>query len=159
MSDLTTGMTTPVYRLRPSVAADYQAIADVWHSSASLPDVGPPIMPTRQELRERVDVAFAAGWEVTLAARERDVLGFVAIKPCEAVLDQLFVRPGFLGHGIGRALLDHAMTTMPAGFTLFTASSNTRARTFYEKAGLIFLSEAAHPRTGHPVSRYGWNSL
>ncbi|NLS02154.1 GNAT family N-acetyltransferase [Rhizobium sp. P32RR-XVIII] len=149
-------MTTPIYQLRPSVETDYDAIAEVWHGSASLPDVGPPVMPTLNELRERVDLAFAAGWEVTLAARERDVIGFVAIKPREAILDQLFVRPGYLGCGIGQALLGHAMAKMPEGFTLFTASRNTRARAFYEKAGLIFLRDAPHPRTGHPVTYYGW---
>ncbi|WP_165932856.1 GNAT family N-acetyltransferase [Rhizobium sp. BK251] len=113
-------------------------------------------MPTMNELRERVDLAFAAGWEVTVVARESRVIGFVAIKPREAILDQLFIRPGFLGYGIGQALLGHAMKAMPEGITLFTASSNARARAFYEKAGLIFLRDAPHPRTGHPVTHYGW---
>jgi ribosomal protein S18 acetylase RimI-like enzyme len=114
-------------------------------------------MPTLSELRERVDLEFASGWNVTVAVRENDVIGFVAIKPSEAVLDQLFVRPGSTGGGLGQALLAHAMTAMPNGFTLFTRSANARARRFYEKAGLIFLRDDAHPRTGDPVTYYGWN--
>lgn len=144
------------YKLRPSIEADRDAIAEVWHSSASLPGVGPPAMPTLDELRERVDVEFTAGWDVTVAARGSDLIGFVAIKPREAVLDQLFVRPESIGGGIGRALLAHAMATRPSGFTLHTRSTNERARRFYEKAGLILLRHAAHPRSSDPVTYYGW---
>lgn len=147
----------PAYELRPSLEADRDAIAEVWRSSASLPGVGPPVMPTLEELRKRVDAQFASGWSVTVAVRGNDVIGFVAIKPREAVLDELFVRPGSLGGGIGRALLAHAMKEMPTGFTLFTRSGNARARRFYEKAGLVLLRQAAHPRTGDPVACYGWN--
>jgi putative acetyltransferase len=114
-------------------------------------------MPTLDELRERVDLEFAAGWSATVAVRDDDVIGFVAIKPNEAVLDQLFVRPGSIGGGVGQALLAHSKTVMPKGFTLFTRSANTKARRFYEKSGLIFLRNDKHPRTGDPVTYYGWN--
>ncbi|MEI5681408.1 MULTISPECIES: GNAT family N-acetyltransferase [unclassified Mesorhizobium] len=147
----------PTYELRPAAKADHDAIADIWHSSASLEGVGPPTMPTLNELRARVDPEFAAGWVVTLAVRGDEVVGFAAIKPREAVLAELFVRPGSIGGGIGRALLAHCKMAMPEGFTLYTRSSNIRARRFYEKAGLIFLRDAVHPRTGDPVTHYGWN--
>ncbi|CAN5274574.1 hypothetical protein BH10PSE7_BH10PSE7_23310 [soil metagenome] len=152
-----TTATAQTYHFRPSVEADYDAIAAVWHSSASLDGVGPLVMPTRNELRERVDRAFAAGWAVTVAVRENDVIGFVAIRPREAILDELFVRPSFIGSGVGRALLAQAMTAMPQGFTLYTRSSNARARRFYEKAGLVYLRDDVHRRTGGPVTYYGWN--
>jgi ribosomal protein S18 acetylase RimI-like enzyme len=148
---------TQTYELRASIESDHDAIAEVWHSSASLPGVGPPSMPTLGELRERVDLEFAAGWSVTVAVREGDVVGFAAIKRSEAVLDQLFVRPGSIGDGVGQALLAQAIAAMPNGFTLFTRSANTRARHFYEKAGLVFLRDDVHPRTGDPVAYYGWN--
>ena len=145
------------HELRPSTESDYDAIAEVWHSSASLPGVGPPTMPTLGELRKWVDLEFAAGWSVTVGVRDGNVVGFVAIKRSQAVLDQLFVRPGSIGNGLGRALLSEAMAAMPNGFTLFTRSANTRASRFYEKAGLVFLRHDVHPRTGDPVAYYGWN--
>ena len=146
----------PAFDLRPSIKADNDAIAEIWHDSASLPGVGPPVMPTNHELRKRLDLEFAAGWSVTVAVRGDDVLGFMAIKPRESVLDELFVRPGSMGSGVGQALLAHAKTEMPNGFTLFTRPANARARRFYEKAGLVFLRDDAHPRTGDPVVYYGW---
>ena len=107
-------------------------------------------------MRARVDAEFSAGWVVTVASSEDYVLGFVAIRPHDAVLAELFVRPDLIGGGIGRTLLTHAMVAMPGGFTLYTASSNARARRFYEKSGFNFLRDDAHPRTGHPVTYYGW---
>jgi putative acetyltransferase len=144
--------------LRPSCEADYDAIAEIWHRSASLPGVGPAVMPTEAELRGRLDAEFAAGWQVTLACRGDDIVGFLAIRPAEAVLAELFVRPGSLGAGIGRALLRHATAVMPDGFTLHTRATNERACRFYEKAGLTVLRHGVHPRSGDPLTYYGWNT-
>jgi putative acetyltransferase len=148
---------TGTYKLRPSLEADRDAIAEIWHISASLPTVGPTVMPSLAQLRERVEVEFARGWVVAVAAHGSDIAGFVAIKPPESVLDQIFVRPGSIGAGIGQALLAHAKAAMPCGFTLHTRSANKRARSFYEKAGLIYLREDVHPRDGDPIVHYGWN--
>jgi putative acetyltransferase len=145
------------YKLRPSLEADRDAIAEIWHSSASLPTVGPAMMPTFVQLRARVDLEFAGGWVVTVATNGSDIAGFLAIKPRESVLDQIFVRPGSIGGGIGQALLAHAKAAMPRGFSLHTRSANRRARSFYEKAGLIYLREDVHPRDGDPIVYYGWN--
>lgn len=149
--------TSQAYQLRPAIEADHDAIAEIWHSSASLPGVGPLIMPAEAELRERVTAEFAGGWNVTVAVREGELLGFLAIEPHEAVLAELFVRPISIGSGVGRALLAHAMAAMPQGFTLITRSTNLRARDFYERAGLVALRDDKHPRTGDPVICYGWN--
>jgi putative acetyltransferase len=144
-------------RLRPSNEADNDAIAEVWHRSASLPGVGPAVMPTEADLRSRFDLELAAGWDVTVAVHRNEIIGFVAIKRKEAVLAELFVRPGSLGAGVGRMLLAHAIAAMPEGFTLYTRAANERARRFYEKAGLVELRTGTHPRSGDPIVYYGWN--
>jgi ribosomal protein S18 acetylase RimI-like enzyme len=148
----------PSWKLRPSMAADHDAIAEVWHDGASLPGVGPAVMPTLSELRHRVDLELAAGWRVTVAANQDFVIGFVATRPAEAVLDELFVRPGSIGRGIGRALLMHAMAEMPDGFTLYTRSANAAARRFYERTGLVFIRDGVHPGNGDPIAYYGWKA-
>lgn len=150
-------MTYP-FALRPSTETDHDAIARVWHSSASLPGVGPAAMPSEADLRKRLDAEFAAGWKVTVAVRGDEIVGFVAIKPEQAVLAELFVRPGSLGGGIGRALLAQAIEAMPGGFMLYTRSGNERARRFYEKAGLVAVREGVHPRSGDSIVYYSWKT-
>ncbi|MBN9077689.1 MAG: GNAT family N-acetyltransferase [Rhizobiales bacterium] len=145
------------FKLRPSDHADYDAIAEIWHGSASLPGVGPREMPSLAWLRERLDREFAAGWAVTVAVEGSAVLGFVAIKPKESVLDQIFVRPGWLGRGIGQALLAHAKAAMPEGFTLYTRHTNQGARLFYEKAGLHHFRDGVHSTSGDPIAYYSWS--
>jgi putative acetyltransferase len=145
------------FKLRPSLGADRDAIVEIWHSSASLPGVGPAEMPAPARLRERLDHEIATGWVVTVAVSGTEVVGFLAISPRESLLDEIFVRPGWIGRGIGNALLSHAKTAMPTGFTLHTRQANLRARRFYEKAGLVHLHDGVHPRNGDPIAYYGWN--
>src|SRR4051812_14990621 len=92
--------------LRPALPADYDTIAEIWHAGASLPTVGPATLPPMAVLRERVRAEFAAGWDVMLALRGDKIVGFAAMKPREAVLDQLFLDPGAVGGGVGRILLE-----------------------------------------------------
>ena len=148
----------PDYELRSALAIDHDAIASVWHSSASLPGVGPFEMPTLADMRNRVDIEVANGWVVTVAVRSAKVIGFIAVKPRERTLAELFVRPEELGGGIGKALLTQAIEKMPAGFTLYTRATNIRAQQFYEKAGLVFLRDDVHPRSGDQVAYYEWNA-
>ncbi len=147
---------SPIIALRPAQEKDYDSIAAIWHAGASLPDVGPPLMPDLQTLRRRIDAEIASGWDVTVATRAGNIAGFVAVRLQLAVLAELFVRSDCIGLGVGRKLLAHAMSVMPDGFTLYTRPANERARHFYEKAGLVFLRHGAHPRSGDPIVHYGW---
>ena len=145
------------FGLRHADQADYEEIAEIWHSSASLEGVSPPIMPTLADLRARVDVEIEKGWSVTVAIADSGLIGVSAVNVQEAVLDQLFVRPDVIGSGVGLALLQNSMRSMPDGFILHTASTNLHARKFYERRGLSFMHEGSHPRTGHLVCYYGWS--
>jgi ribosomal protein S18 acetylase RimI-like enzyme len=59
--------------------------------------------------------------------------------PTDGELYALYVRPGLIGTGIGRALTDAALASAAArGFTrmrLWVLADNARARRFYEQAG------------------------
>jgi len=142
--------------LRPATPADYDAIAAIWHLSAGLPGVGPAKLPSLERLRARVDVEIAEGWRVTVAEIDGEIIGFLAIKPEPAILDQLFMHPEARGMGLGVVLLDAAKAQMPGGFTLFTRPGNTPARRFYEKHGLVHLRDELHPVFGDPIVWYEW---
>ncbi len=142
--------------LRPATAADYDAIAAIWHASASLPGVGPAQLPSLGVLRSRVDLEIAEGWQVTVAEIDGEIIGFLSIKPEAAILDQLFMHPEARGMGLGVLLLDAAKAQLPDGFTLFTRPGNTPARKFYEKHGLTHLRDELHPVFGDPIVWYEW---
>ncbi len=142
--------------IRPATAADYDAIAAIWHLSAGLPGVGPAQLPSLERLRARIDVEIAEGWQVTVAEAEGEIIGFLAIKPKAAILDQLFMQPEARGMGLGRMLLDTAKAQLPGGFTLFTRPGNTPARRFYEKHGLTHLRDELHPLFGDTIVWYQW---
>lgn len=143
-------------RLRPVTDADRDSIALIWHASAGLPEVGVPRLPDLAALRARVDAELATGWEVTLAERYGIVAGFLAIRPAEGLLCELFLRPDCRGQGIGARLLAHAMARMPGGFRLFTRPVNAPAIRFYEAAGLRFLAADIHPHFGDRILWFGW---
>ncbi len=71
------------------------------------------------------------------------VLGFVVVLPREdgaAELDGLFTAPDQWGQGIGRALVDHAMTVArDRGCISLNLVANHRALGFYEKCGFQIL--------------------
>ncbi|MBB3937873.1 GNAT family N-acetyltransferase [Aureimonas phyllosphaerae] len=139
--------------LRPN---DVGGLADIWHASASLPGVGPPVLPSREAMRWRFEHELMPACRIIVAEQGGEAAGFAAMKLGERVLDQLFVRPGLLGSGVGRCLLDAVKREMPSGFTLFTRPTNPRACRFYEAAGLQILRREIHPRFGDPIVVYGW---
>lgn len=147
-------------RLRPvtqtATDADRNSIALIWHESAGLPEVGVPRLPGLAALRARVDAELASGWEVTLAEWYGAVAGFLALRPAEGLLCELFLRPDCRGQGIGARLLAHAMTRMPGGFRLFTRPVNAPAIRFYEAAGLRFQCADIHPHFGDRILWYVW---
>ncbi len=108
------------------------------------------------ELRTRIDHELALGWALYVATRGGAILGMLALKPHDAVLDQIFVHPDAQQDGVGRTLLATAQRLMRDGFTLRMSATNRRAARFYETAGLIMIAQAVHPRTGAPVHHYQW---
>ena len=115
-------------------------------------------MPPLAELRARIDAELLSGWNLYLAERGGQLAGMLAIKPTEAILDQIFVLPDAQAKGVGTALLDVAKQAMPEGFTLRMAPANWRAQRFYLLSGLKLLRKGTHPISGMPVSYFAWSS-
>ena len=122
--------------LRPATAADLPAVAEVYLAAreAAVPAMPPGIHPP-DEVR-----TWVAGWdldvdEVWLAEGDDRLLGFAHLTT--TWLDGLYVLPATQRFGIGSALLDLAKGRRPEGFGLWVFESNTPARNFYLRHGLV----------------------
>ena len=141
---------------RPYRDADVDQVARVWLDSWRSTGISASNHVSEASNRERIIREIASGWRVTVAAHANSIVAFLAIKPTEKVLDQLFVTPSFQVIGIGLALLQTAKEQMPDGFWLRTAADNHAARRFYESHGLAFDRLEAHPVLGHQTAIYIW---
>jgi len=88
---------------RPYRDADVDQVARVWLDSWRSTGISASNHVSEASNRERIIREIASGWRVTVAAHANSIVAFLAIKPTEKVLDQLFVTPSFQVIGIGLA--------------------------------------------------------
>ncbi len=150
----------PVLTIRAAAATDAQAVAELhtlsWQSAYRelLPDQYlDEIVPERHRRRWRSLLAGIAEPEevperpegiVRLAERDGQLVAFISVwfnyKPgYDCYVENLHVRPGLRGGGIGEALLRHAATeSLAAGhrsLALEVLEGNQSAIRFYERMG------------------------
>ncbi|MDX6326239.1 MAG: hypothetical protein QOK15_2593 [Nocardioidaceae bacterium] len=146
----------PEVTLRPATEDDGDAIAGV-HTEArrgALPAM-PPGIHTHEETRAWIRSRLHEH-QFWVAEAGGAVVGYAAISP--GWLDDLYVRPGFAGRGIGSALLDVAKAVCPAGFALWVFESNEPARRFYRRHGLVELehTDGSSNEERAPDLRMAW---
>jgi GNAT superfamily N-acetyltransferase len=142
--------------IRRAVDDDADEIADVYLASFRTTYAFAGIHTdddVRRWVRETVVVS-----EETWVVVDPDgsIAGFMALDGDQ--LDQLYLRPGRTGHGIGGRLLHLAMTRRPAGLSLYTFQVNLGARRFYERHGFTVtaLGDGSGNEEGQPDVRYEW---
>lgn len=88
--------------------------------------------------------------------REGQLLGWVDVVPGE--LDQLYLRRGSTGQGLGKLLLDFAKEQSPTCLELFTFQVNTGARRFYAREGFVETEwgDGSQNEEGQPDVRMSW---
>ena len=132
-------MTAARITIRPAVAGDAPAIAEIWESAwrdAHLGNVPDSLVEIRtaQSFRER---AAASVPETSVAVVDGVVAGFVTNADDE--LEQLFVDRFHRGKGVAGALMADAERRLrEAGHRqvwLAVVAGNVRARRFYERSG------------------------
>ena len=108
------------------------------------------------EVRTWIRDQLLAHGEVFVATRDDAPVGFVALG--ETDVDHLYVHPNNQGEGVGSALLDLAKGRRPSGFQLWVFQRNQRARSFYERRGLVLLYETDGQANEErePDARYEW---
>lgn len=141
--------------VRPMTEADIDAVATIrvrgWQAAYAgiVPSGYLDAMSVEEDAARRRDFfARSTGRVENLVAVDGDtVTGWAAhgpsrgddATPADGELYAIYVRPGLIGTGIGRALTDAALASAAArGFTrmrLWVLADNARARRFYEQAG------------------------
>jgi GNAT superfamily N-acetyltransferase len=132
-----------------------------------LPAIGEVFLAARDEMaylprvqdqdRPRIGELITAGrGELWVAERDGRVVAFAAVGDAE--LEHLYVEPASQSTGIGTALLEHAKSRRPAGFTFWVFQKNEGARRFYERHGctLLELTDGAANMEREPDALYEW---
>lgn len=146
--------------LRPVQQADLAEIAELFIATrrAAVPAM-PALVEADEVVRDwfsTVTLGTAPGEKEIWVAEDGDVLGFAIVD--SNWLDSIYVGPQYQGRGIGSALLDLVKSLRPDGFALWVFASNTSARGFYHRHGLIELEHtdgSANPERA-PDVRLAW---
>jgi ribosomal protein S18 acetylase RimI-like enzyme len=143
-------------RLRPAEPSDVEALVEIHVSSVREAMPWLPQLHTREETVEWMRHHVLVRLRVWVAESEGQVVGYAALGPGE--LEQLYVRPGYQGRGVGRMLLEHAKTLEPRGIELWVFQRNTRARAFYEAHGFqpVSFTDGSRNEEREPDARYAW---
>ena len=125
---------TDTFRVRPAAGAgDLAACAGIYAANQReiMPD-GPPEAWSRDGFPYAV-----AGEDVFVALAPRgEVVGFVSLWRPDPFVHFLHVASTWRGRGVGAALLEHALATLPAGpVDLKCLPDNRAALAFYRRLG------------------------
>lgn len=125
--------------VRPAELADTDAMADLYTAArvAAVPQM-PPALHTNAEDRAWLAARLADPDHQAWVAEDADgLLGYALFT--ETWLEHLFIRHDRTGSGVGGVLLDLVKSLRPRGFALWVFETNTGARRFYARHGLLEL--------------------
>jgi GNAT superfamily N-acetyltransferase len=123
--------------LRPATSHDALAVAEVLIRSRAdhlpfAPSAHPP-----DDVRAWVATRLVPTGGVTVAEHHGEIVGVLATSHLDGVswIDQMYVRPGWVGQGVGARLLEHGHRQLLRPIRLYTFQANAGARRFYERHG------------------------
>jgi GNAT superfamily N-acetyltransferase len=123
--------------LRPATSADEAAIAEVLiQSRAEYLPFAPSSHPP-DEVLAYVAKRLVPSGGVCVAEQQRTVIGVVVTSRADGIswIDQMYVRPGWVGQGVGSQMLGRVHRLLPRPIRLYTFQANIGARRFYERHG------------------------
>lgn len=125
--------------VRPATPQDAMAVAAVLCDSRAEYVAYAPMAHTRQQVQRWITEIVIPGGGVHVATIDGRVVAMLAVSraPEASWIDQLYVRPGFTGRGLGARLLEAAHGMLEAPIRLYTFQANADARRFYERHGYV----------------------
>lgn len=140
--------------LRPATEADAHAVATV-HLASRAAATMPAGVHTEGEVRAWLASRIGQD-EVWVALHDGAVVGYARLT--STWLDDLYVVPEVARQGVGSALLDLAKSLRPNGFCLWVFETNTPARAFYARHGLVELerTDGSANEEREPDVRMAW---
>lgn len=142
--------------IRPAREDEYGAVTRVWLDSHVSTGLATNSDATFADLRARIPVEIANGWQLYVAETNGRIAAMLAFRMRDAYLDQIFVAPEFQGKGIGKALLDFTRKHLPDEILLRTAVANHRAIAWYEREGFVRENEVMQEGWSGPRVYYRW---
>ena len=148
------------FTVRRATLADADGVADIFLTAfrGAMPTIR--LAHSDDEVRvylRDVCIARRETWVAeALADGRTTVVAFMTLG--DASVEQLYVRPGWQGRGVGSRLLKVARERRRGGFELYAFQVNARARRFYEARGLelVDLNDGSRNEEGEPDVRYRW---
>ena len=148
----------PAFDIRRATPEDATQIADVWLESwRATFDFEPahPDADVRRWVRDEL-LHEAENYVATDSARGDRVIALLGLS--DTMVEQLYVRPEWIGRGVGRELLDLAKRRRPDGLELYCFAANGRARRFYERNGFsaVAFGDGSGNMERQPDVLYRW---
>lgn len=144
--------------VRRAAAGDASGIGDVWLASWRATFDFPPSHPD-DDVRRWLAGELLPSAETWVAVDPADggrVVALMALS--EAKVEQLYVAPDWIGHGLGRRLIALAQSRRPDGLELYCFQANAFARRFYERHGFmpVTFGDGSGNEEGQPDVLYRW---
>jgi len=144
--------------LRRATAHDGPSLGDVWLRSWRATFDFPPSHPdddVRRWLATEL-LPSTEAWVAVVPGERGRVVALMALS--DTKVEQLYVAPEWIGHGVGRELIELAKERRPAGLDLWCFQVNARARRFYERNDFvpILFGDGSTNEERQPDILYRW---
>ncbi|MFG0264496.1 MAG: GNAT family N-acetyltransferase [Rhodopirellula sp. JB055] len=135
--------------IRSYEPTDLDELLDVWMSASEVahPFLSPEFL---SQERENIATIYLPNAETWVYEVDGTVVGFLALLGNE--VGGIFVAPTHQKRGIGRQLMDHAVS-LRGNLELEVFVDNSIGRGFYQRYGFVSLEQKPHPPSGHPILR------
>lgn len=129
--------------LRPRLAADLDALCDVWEAAIRSTH---PFLPEAVISAERaaLDETYFPATRTLVALRHAEIVGFASLRGAE--LAGLFVAPETQRSGVGRALVSELCAGQAVTLEVYTL--NMPGRAAYHRLGFVETGRRMDPETG-----------